>query len=546
MSRLLILLVFALGGCGGGGGDSDTAGGPADAARKHAQAAGAAITQQPSSATVAAGAGVSFSIDASATVGSTITGYHWRRDGTVIFRDRQGSGHSSYSIPSVVAARHAGSYSVDVLTTNGTVKSAKATLSVLAGADWARLGGRVIASGSGSAQPSLTLCDSPTLAWIDTSVPGPAQLRVSRFDGTAWTALGAALNANPASGASEPSIDCLGASGTPRPVVAWSEALSAGGRAIRVKAWDGKTWLSALGNAVPIATNGADARKPVLRLAPANSHWFTAGPVTTHSALAWLEGGFARAKFWNGRGWQTYVTGWPAGSGLADLALTLDLTHPSNDSNAPDDYRPLTAHVTALSAGQTAVGVQAHVTGWAQLGTAVSPNSPAASPLAIAGIGFTNDGGGGGNGAVAVWAAGSAAYSIGSSRLSGSAYDTALTSPLGPQPAWAEFANPFSGTDLHAFSFDTRALETQCVADPSTRPTFALALNDTRGTRVLTARCNGRATDPLDWVAVQPAHARPATALSMKMETGTTPQPVFAAVEAVGGRFELSVWRFYP
>lgn len=535
-----LVIALALGACGGGEPERSSLAATADARARALAAPGVVITEQPQSAVVASGSGVAFAVAVSVK-GATITGYLWKRDGKSVFRDTQRSDRSTYAIASVGAA-HQGTYTVDVLTTSGTLTSNKATLSIIAPGDWAQLGGRAIASTGTAQQPSLALCDQPTLAWIEAGTV--TRLRVSRFTGTQWATMGAALNVSLSGAASEPSLDCVddAATGTRRPVVAWAETVATGGRAIHVKAWDGTQWLPVVGNGGPISGVGADVRQPVLRLAPvesASAVW-PLPIIHSRSALAWVEDGFARAKMWNGAGWQHYVNGFPSGSGLSGLALTLDQAQQQGSFNT---YPPLMAHVRSLSSGQTAVAAQANVGGWASLGLAPSPLLPATSLLRVAGIGFGIDSNGGGAGAVAVWTAGSSEYTIDSSRLFGSAYDTALNQPLNAQPAWAAFAYPFIGVDLHALSFDPRALSTRC-ADGGSRPTFALAVNDSRGTRVLSARCNGPETDPLDWTAMQRALIGTASALSLRMESDSV--PVVAVSMQVNGRFDLSAWRFFP
>lgn len=527
------LAALALAACGGG--DPERSGTQTSAdARAHALAApGAIITEQPQSAAVASGSGVVFSV-ATSVQGKSITGYQWRRNGALVYRDTQTSDRSTYSIASV-GALHTGTYTVDVLTSNGTLTSDKATLSIVAPGDWAQLGGRAIASSGTAQQPSLALCDQPTLAWIDGT-----QLRVSRFNGTGWVAMGAPLNVITGGAASAPSLDCIDDAGTRRPVVAWSQNVATGGAAIHVKAWNGASWISILGNGGPISSVGADARRPVLRLAgPASAN--TAAPlIRAHFTVAWVEGGFLFAKLWNGVAWQHHVNGQPSGSGLGTFALALDEAQAQGGFKT---YPPVLASVTPLPSFQTALRVEANAAGWSALGQSPSPLSPAASPLSVAGIGFGVDSNGGGAGAVAVWTAGSSEYTIGSGQLFGSAYDIALNQPLDPKPAWAAFAYPFIGVDLHASSFDPRALSTRCI-DGGARPTFALAVNDSRGTRVLSARCNGPESDPLDWTVLQRALVGPASGLSLRMESDSV--PVLAIAATVNGRSELSVWRFFP
>ena len=81
------------------------------------------ITTQPTSQTVAAGASVTFSVVATGTPSPT---YQWKKNGANI----AGATGSSYTIPAVIST-DAGSYTVVVTNSQGTLTSSAATLSVL-------------------------------------------------------------------------------------------------------------------------------------------------------------------------------------------------------------------------------------------------------------------------------------------------------------------------------------------------------------------------------------------------------------------------------
>jgi hypothetical protein len=495
---------------------------------------GPTIAVQPQDATVGAGAGVTFSVSARAPAPAVITNYRWIKDGTSVVA--QGLNASSYSITAADAATHGGVYTVEVSSSNGGgTTSAPARLSVIRG-DWAPLGGRPLATGALAQQAALALCDGPTVAYLAPGGGGVAQVRVARFDGKAWVPVGhAALNVDPARAAMDPAMDCSEISGTPRPVVAWSEDTAPTGRTIQVKVWTGTQWV-AVGNVGSAA--GADARKPTLRLAPANDGWAKGSHLRTRSAIGWVENGFPRAKYWGGQSWQTYVLGFPGGSGVSTLALTLDL---QSKAGGIEQYPPLTAHVQRRPAGGSAVSTSGNWAGWAQLGVAPSPAAPSTTPLSIAGIGYGTDPAG--PGAVAVWTAGTQTYSIESSQLLGSDYVTALLQPLLPsQPNWAPYATAYTGRDLHAVAFDPRARISECSFGG--RLSFALAVNDSNGTSVLRANCVRSTADPLVWQTMYRVHRRPAVSLSLRLASDT--DPLFAAVEPVAGGHALSVWRYYP
>lgn len=82
------------------------------------------ISSHPASASVTAGESVTFSVTAT---GTGTLAYQWRKDGQAI----SGATSSSYTLSSVTTA-HAGSYTVAVSNTGGSIVSNAATLAVLA------------------------------------------------------------------------------------------------------------------------------------------------------------------------------------------------------------------------------------------------------------------------------------------------------------------------------------------------------------------------------------------------------------------------------
>ena len=372
-SALALSAVLGSTGCGGSSDDADTGVAQSNAQRMHALGGGLGpqlglpiIDKQPANASVGVGAGVSFSVVAHAPPGNIVSGYLWRHKNAVV----QTGQATSWAIPNVALA-DAGDVSVEVQSLNGNVLSTNATLTVVSG-DWAQLSGRVVSSDTVSQQPALSQCNGAKLAWIKTSAAGIGELRVSQFNGVLWLPLGNALNVNASESATEPSIDCSDFSGTPRPVVAWSEGIG-NARTIRIKAFDGTGWAT-VGSAV--TAGGVNARKPVLRLAPFNGGSASTRHVHAWSAIAWIEGGFSKAKFWNGVDWQTYTLGFPSGSRLSDLAMTLDSEH---TAGAARDFVPLVAWIGAASGGRTPVGAQVNVGGWRQLGLSPSAGTPGAT-----------------------------------------------------------------------------------------------------------------------------------------------------------------------
>ena len=516
----------------------------------HAQAQGGpplapppTISGQPQPATVGFGAGVSFSVSARAAPRDFITGFRWYRDGLPV---AQGLNLATYSI-AATDAFSAGNYTVEVSSLTGSTLSLAARLTVVSGG-WARLGGRAVSHNAAAQPPALSLCDGAKLAWVQTNAAGIDELRVSRFIGTGWVQMGAVLNQSATAHAAEPSIDCsdwapAGAVGPQQPVVAWSEG-SGNARAIQVKAWNGAAWVAVLGGSGAISGAGANARKPVLRLAPNDPHWISNASIRALSALSWTENGVARAKHWNGADWQTYIGGHPGSTVQGDVALIHDTRYVTANGGA-SVYPPLLAHVAPLGPvglGQSTLTVQVNsIGGWTALGQTPGPLGGVAAPLRLAGIGFGTQRIG--DGAVAVWAShNNGNFSIGSAQLFGPDYTNALRHPFDPPPAWAAHANPATGFDLNALSMDPRALQTQC---PSTdrRVSFAIAVNDFNGTRVLRSVCKGTVAAPLDWEEVGSPHPGRASAVSLRMESEST--PVFAELVPGSGASDLSVWRFY-
>jgi hypothetical protein len=86
------------------------------------------------------------------------------------------------------------------------------------------------------------------LGWVEQQAVGQhPQTYVSRFSGGIWTALGASLNADPASGSAQ-RVSLAVAGG--QPVAAWGEVSFGSLRQIFVKQWDGSNWTLLSGTVV--------------------------------------------------------------------------------------------------------------------------------------------------------------------------------------------------------------------------------------------------------------------------------------------------------
>ncbi|MFP2929356.1 Ig-like domain-containing protein [Pyxidicoccus sp. 3LG] len=87
----------------------------------------------------------------------------------------------------------------------------------------------------------------PVVAWLDGTSLDPYGVRVKRWNGSDWEQLGDVLQA--ASGHVFGSFCSLEADGSGRLFVAWDEGSGSSGPTIRVRRWDGTTW-EAVGNSV--------------------------------------------------------------------------------------------------------------------------------------------------------------------------------------------------------------------------------------------------------------------------------------------------------
>jgi hypothetical protein len=113
------------------------------------------------------------------------------------------------------------------------------------GSAWTTVGGALNADTTRNAYlPQLVdFGGTPWVAWEETN--GAAyQLRVKRWDGSAWSAVGGVLNIDTSKNANEPGMANVG--GTP--YVTWNEANGSNVSQVRVKRWDGSAWTSAGGS----------------------------------------------------------------------------------------------------------------------------------------------------------------------------------------------------------------------------------------------------------------------------------------------------------
>lgn len=294
-----------------------------------------AITTQPANTTVAVGASATFSVVASGSPSL----YQWEisRDAGVNFSPVSGANNASFTHANAQLADTGVIYRVLVSNGAGNVTSASAALAVAAAppppsvGTWVQLGGALDilpANQTAGAAVALDLTGNPVVAWAEygASASGTIGIRVARWDGANWVALGGDLGVyrGPFPRSFEaPSIAIDPTTG--HPVVAWSE--TRGGQAslmldwnVIVKRWTGSAWQQ-LGAALNIAP-AEGARVPKVR-------------VTNAGALivAWWE----TPHFTAARQWDAAVAAWVAFGGqnvlgphvtgaqdLGNTALTID------------------------------------------------------------------------------------------------------------------------------------------------------------------------------------------------------------------------------
>jgi hypothetical protein len=495
---------------------------------------GLLFKQQPVAARVGLGGGTEFSVDVKAEPGVSILRHEWKINGTLVPKVSGRVLRLQNLQP-----QQAGTVTVDVIGSRGTVTSAPVRLDVVAHT-WAQLGGRAITGAVPLHRPSLQDCGGLTLAWI-AGAAGRGDLRVHRFDGAAWVAVGAnRLNRRPASDATDPSLQCSDLRGLADPVVAWSES-TATGRTIEVSRFDGASWL---GVGAPGASPGADARQPQLRVVAAEPSEGTQSDVyptpvdhdlRRKTALAWLESGRPQVRQWSGQQW---VGGTAIGQSVTDLALGVDSVmrrngykiHPLLLGSADHwafgalkdrDYPAVHSNFSAQ---------------WAPVGADVSTPAARGVPVRMVGLGFDDE-----NSrprVVAVWVEGSASYILRSATLFSTDYESAVQRPY-LRPAWQRFALDHTGSNLQAMAWDATPDQGPC--SPFGPASFRLALTDYGGTKVLFTQCSNGGPE---WRASHPNLPVRALALDLKM---VNPQdPHVATVDAVGAGYQLSVWRYYP
>lgn len=491
---------------------------------------GITLVQPPEAAQVGVGDGTLFSVQASAAPGVTLLGYQWRRNG----RPVTPGGTQAQLRVSVQSLADAADYSVDIIGSKGTRSTLPVRLDVVSGG-WAPLGGRALALGGVAVQPpSLMPCGGLHLAWVGR--PGSqGQLHVHRFDGWQWQRVGGSAEVSDAgSDAGEPSLQCSQEGGT-WPVVAFSQS-DALGRGVRVRRFDGRKWQPV--GSVP-APPGGQARAPVLRLVPSDNDFgegYSPQHIVGGSQLAWRDGGTVRTASWSSLSW---IGGASSGHDVRAHDLAIDTALRGPQGRLFPHLLALADHpLLGLNTNRWQPRVQSDRFGpWADVGAPVAPLAAAGVPVRVLGLGFAATENSRPR-VVLAWAEGEAAYSVKSATLFSADYETAMGGGSS-SVAWQPYAADLSGSGLLASAFDAQAQEPLC---PGAAAPFALALTDSRGTRVWRAECGASGLPA--WRVQGGPLPRTGRALALQVQGAGT--PVLASVEDGPKGPQLTVWKLYP
>ncbi|MEY3231156.1 MAG: Bifunctional hemolysin/adenylate cyclase precursor, partial [Planctomycetota bacterium] len=188
------------------------------------------------------------------------------------------------------------------------------------GGAWTQLagsaqGGGISATSGTSRSPSIALDGAnPVVAWAETDASGNTNIRVARWNGSAWIALGASLSAAGISGsnlAESPKVVMSGST----PVVAWIDR-TGGIRNVHIRRFTGGAWQElGVGSASSDGVSNSAIDVADLSLA--------AGP-TGRLAVAWTQSFAAQDREiylleWNGTSWAS-LGGSVSGGGVSNNA----------------------------------------------------------------------------------------------------------------------------------------------------------------------------------------------------------------------------------
>lgn len=491
---------------------------------------GIEVVQAPEAAQVGVGDGTAFTVQVRTEPGVSVLGYQWRRNGRALPR---GGDKPVWSV-TVGSRADAGDITVDVIGSRGTVTTAPVRLDVVS-AGWAPLGGRPMAAAGVALQaPSLAHCNDPHLAWVQLA-GGQGRVQVHRFDGQQWQRVGAAGQVNDAgSDGGEPSLQCSQEGGT-WPVVAYSQSAGSG-RAVGVRRFDGTDWRNV--GSVPAPPDG-QARAPLLRLVPSDNDYgdaYAPQHIVGGSMLAWLDRGTVRSARWSSLSW---LGGPSSGQDVRAHDLVVDTALRGPQGRLFPKLLGQADHpVSGLAQDRWQPHVQTESYGpWTGVGAPPALPAPSGVAVRVRGLGFAATENSRPR-VVVLWSQGDASYALKSATLWSTDYEDAM-SPASSLVAWQPYAVDFTGTGLLATAFDPQAQEPLCTGAAAP---FALALTDSRGTRVLRADC-AQGGLPV-WRAQGGVLPRVGRALGLRYQGPST--PLLASVEDGPKGAQLTVWKLYP
>jgi len=187
------------------------------------------------------------------------------------------------------------------------------------GAAWVELDGSAsgggISNSSGSSRSPAVAMDAagnPVVTWAD-QTSGNWEIRVARWNGSVWEALGGSMSADGISATAGDSVaPVIVADAAGNPVVAWAEDVS-GTRQVYARRWTGAAWaeMGGSGSGGGISATAADSLAPGIAVSG------------TKVAVAWAEGSEGAREVYC-RQWNSGTSSWDAlggsgsGGGVSD------------------------------------------------------------------------------------------------------------------------------------------------------------------------------------------------------------------------------------
>ncbi len=189
------------------------------------------------------------------------------------------------------------------------------------GSAWTQLGGALdVTVGVDASNPSMVLDGSgnPIVAWNEGASISANQLYVKKWNGSAWTQLGAALNVNTGFNATSASIAI---DGSGNPFVAWSEYDSVTYNTdVYVKKWNGSAWVLVGAGPIDLVTS-EDSNAPSLKVD------VNGLPVVAFREHDGTSGNVVVVR-WSGSAWN--LLGGPVDANFGDTAESASLALEAN------------------------------------------------------------------------------------------------------------------------------------------------------------------------------------------------------------------------